>query len=486
MLQKNSPIRSEILESNTVPSPEECDVLRNSLIPYHAGRCSVLDAEIDLAQAHLEALLFKRQRYQDILDIHKAAVSPIRRVVPDVLLEIFHHCHSEFVAAPIRLRGVCQKWRELVLSTPTLWTLVLLSDTMPFATLVPFARMCTAYSGSCSIKVVVKFRHRPQHPRVRQALSEALAIIVRHSHRWQALEIFLDHTFSLDQCVRLPGFFPLLEEVALWTERSGTLLPFSHLPSLRDIRLVTMDPSQDLTFLRRSTQLRNLSIGGKASQLTLTDCWTILSNCTEIETFDIASLSLGARPVLPKGEITLPRLRELRIGPYTPDPTSLINCIKTPMLQRLRLILDTRRDFDSSCIQRLVQECRPPLTTLHLTNMDGAIVAAFLPSLPHVTSLLLIQPSSPDLVMDRLTVQDEDGGFICPMLVHFNLTKCLFTVERLIRLAKERGRAAGGLRIMMDGAVPHKPGTDVGLTIELYMAGLFTLEELEELRGLET
>lgn len=475
-------ISSEILATNYIPSPEEVDLIRNYLIPIHYEKCLALDAQVQRARTELAALETEQQAQHDLLHAHKALLASMRRLIPDLLLEIFHHCHNQFVEAPMCLGRVCRKWRELVHSTPTLWTLVLLQDTMQTRRIVPFSRACVAYSGSCPIKVVLKFMHRQRDHTMRQALFDALVVVTQHVHRWQTLEISIDKTFKPDDVLKvLPDDAPLLERMVLRMDRTQSL-PFSYLPRLRDLILSVSHP-QDIPMLLRCTQLRILSIGGASSELTLMDCWTILSNCPDIEVFIIACVK-SDMAVLSTEAITLSCLRDMRIGPHTSDPAPLIHCMKTPVLERLRLIAG--RSMDSSCVRRLVQESRPPLTCLSLVHVHGTDVARCIPFLPNLESLTLQHTESMDDVISSLTEQDGDGGFNCPTLVYFCLRICIFTGAHMVRMAEERRGAARGLRVLVDSNSVYKPGDFVGLTIELSLVGGITHSQLQELHNLQT
>ena len=256
-MQERSSLEPEILATNYTPSPEECDSIRKYHIPLHVERCLALDAQVLHAQTALAALQSEQRRQYDLLHAHKALLTPMRRLIPDLLLEIFRHCHDQFVEAPMRLSGVCRKWRELVLSTPTLWTLVLLQDTMQAPRIVPFARACVTYSGSCPIKVVLKFLHRRHGETVRQALFKALDIVTGHVHRWQTFKVFMDNTFMPEDILKgLPASGPLVERLVLKIKRTGPL-PFSYLPSLRELNLSVIHP-QDIPILLRCNHLPGL------------------------------------------------------------------------------------------------------------------------------------------------------------------------------------------------------------------------------------
>ncbi|KAH6911028.1 hypothetical protein BKA70DRAFT_1269247 [Coprinopsis sp. MPI-PUGE-AT-0042] len=74
----------------------------------------------------------KRAVYASFVADHRALISPIRHMPPDVLRNIFSHCvpHSapekvmQASEAPLLLAQICRHWRDLVISTPTLWSTI--------------------------------------------------------------------------------------------------------------------------------------------------------------------------------------------------------------------------------------------------------------------------------------------------------------------------------------------------------------------------
>ncbi|PPQ73309.1 hypothetical protein CVT26_015337 [Gymnopilus dilepis] len=69
---------------------------------------------------------------------HQTILSPIRRLPPDILHEIFYHClptHRNPVMsereAPILFTVVCRSWRSIALSSPRLWTRVHIPIRLP-------------------------------------------------------------------------------------------------------------------------------------------------------------------------------------------------------------------------------------------------------------------------------------------------------------------------------------------------------------------
>ncbi|KAL0068401.1 hypothetical protein AAF712_004479 [Marasmius tenuissimus] len=88
-----------------------------------------LNSEIHHLRSTLGYLLSQREKLQSFVNSHRALISPIRRLPPEVLSEIFVHCLQDkdrnptrsVTEAPLLLTFVCRRWREIALSTARLW-----------------------------------------------------------------------------------------------------------------------------------------------------------------------------------------------------------------------------------------------------------------------------------------------------------------------------------------------------------------------------
>ncbi|KAK7043144.1 hypothetical protein VNI00_008498 [Paramarasmius palmivorus] len=116
--------------TNYAPSPPEIAKIR-SLLDAPEKQLRALDEEIARLQA-------QRDELKDFIDNHHALLSPIRRVHTDILREIFVRCLPEdhlpcpnLREAPLLLTRICQRWREVVISTPELWNRIHISLSFP-------------------------------------------------------------------------------------------------------------------------------------------------------------------------------------------------------------------------------------------------------------------------------------------------------------------------------------------------------------------
>ena len=108
------------LRSNRMLSPSEEAVTRTSYWETDSS-ISRLDVEIKELQLRRHALCNHRQMLATLL-------SPVRRLAPELLGEIFRHClpqdyHENGAHKAVMLPShVCKHWRDVALPTPALWT----------------------------------------------------------------------------------------------------------------------------------------------------------------------------------------------------------------------------------------------------------------------------------------------------------------------------------------------------------------------------
>ncbi|KZP04106.1 hypothetical protein FIBSPDRAFT_710544, partial [Athelia psychrophila] len=78
---------------------------------------SQLDQEILRLEASLAKLRRKRDQAQIYVMAHKAIVSTIRQVPPEIITEIFLLCLRGCPTIAPRLAGICRRWRTITFSS---------------------------------------------------------------------------------------------------------------------------------------------------------------------------------------------------------------------------------------------------------------------------------------------------------------------------------------------------------------------------------
>jgi hypothetical protein len=114
------PILTELLRNNELPSESRLQETMQLRSGAHEDLLHI-DTEI-------QHLMAKREQVQRSLDVYNTILSPARRLLPDVLQEIFYHCIGQTypilsaTEAPMLLTRVCSLWRSVALSSPRIWT----------------------------------------------------------------------------------------------------------------------------------------------------------------------------------------------------------------------------------------------------------------------------------------------------------------------------------------------------------------------------
>lgn len=209
------------------------------------------DADIESARSALKQLLVARGRTYDDLEAHRALFSPIRRIPPELLGEIFFHClpaetyiRPSAKEYPLLFTQISSTWRAVALATPALWTSLAVNlSTESCTPALPLIHTWLARSGSCllSFYIVDTIRKDEQEPHMTTSAS-VLALYAPHYNRWQNVRLeYLDWRVDTGFAALLPCADPprALESLHLardfWrpNERAQLSLMLSA-PRLRD------------------------------------------------------------------------------------------------------------------------------------------------------------------------------------------------------------------------------------------------------------
>ena len=115
--------------TNYIPSDEELDHIKNSILPVPTAKLADLDLEINRIKEIYSNLMEQRQVLLTEIEGYHNLISPARRVPIDILQEIFLHTlptsHNALMdphECPLLLTQICSGWRRIALSTPQLWS----------------------------------------------------------------------------------------------------------------------------------------------------------------------------------------------------------------------------------------------------------------------------------------------------------------------------------------------------------------------------
>ncbi|KAF9260862.1 hypothetical protein L218DRAFT_871502, partial [Marasmius fiardii PR-910] len=119
---------SDVLNTNRTVSQQDAEEIKGLLIEP-TQELAELDAEMTRLRSRMEELGNRRQTVATFVNSHYALVSPFRRLPEDVMTEIFLRClptdrnpTRSVEEAPLLLTRVNRKCRDVVLSSPRLWS----------------------------------------------------------------------------------------------------------------------------------------------------------------------------------------------------------------------------------------------------------------------------------------------------------------------------------------------------------------------------
>ncbi|ESK83795.1 hypothetical protein Moror_13550 [Moniliophthora roreri MCA 2997] len=440
--------------TNYAPSPKEILQIRDILAES--------DTELQIIEEEIARLHDHRVKLKSFIDKHHSLLSPIRRVPADILREIFIRCipedyipTSDLQEAPLLLTGICQLWREIVISTPQLWNRIHIFLSSPLHPPVTdyFRKLIDERAkGIClwlnrsgmmhlalSFQVVSPERHATTGgewtrsgsslDELRQLHIEFISMLLsRYASRCSSLtlDVVPDYVRGVFQ-----GFgareFKVLEEFRsfgallrrpITQANDHVQLPdaiFS-LPTLRVLHFDEGFPKHNHVCWENLTEL-NLGIPSSyafSSQGRIDSIQAVqtlsrthsLRHCTLGITVDLNADTSSA----PEGPILLPYLHILNLNFYckpsialmgtsataTPGPQigNILSVVEAPMLEHLAIILEGRRDSSYDPNQN-------PLTLL--VERSGCRLLSFSTNLPMTTNTMIdFLRASPSLLRLKL------------------------------------------------------------------------------------
>ncbi|KAJ7484345.1 hypothetical protein FB451DRAFT_82502 [Mycena latifolia] len=272
-------------------------------------------AEYDVEIAKLQELMDRMVADRAILQYHAegclSVYAPIRHLPDEILLEIFEYCSpmelsryrdlwpshnvdgsaSRIAQRHLRqLSGVCRSWRDIVMSSPSLWSTIDM-DLIPFH---PVRRLgehikenrMRLLNSSLDLSAVAPLHiYIRSHPLTlshhESGAARAISHLVQSSSRWQDATISLmDPDFrclapakgnlpllkSLHICGTMPDEFDVFDTAPRLTELNleesfppHPKLPWRQLHTIRFTRLFPMDLPEVLSQLSCCTKMTNLT-----------------------------------------------------------------------------------------------------------------------------------------------------------------------------------------------------------------------------------
>ncbi|KAF7288922.1 F-box domain-containing protein [Mycena indigotica] len=411
---------SHVLQTNYIPTDSECATIRQFLEAPKARLNEIL-AEMRRLQALFKTLAAKKDRLKKFVDVHSALVSPMRRMPPELLQNIFlqtlpqsRNCAITDKEGPLLLSSVCKSWRALVLATPRLWTSVHI--------VVPPSSHIDAFSAWLKRVWLPRSGIQPLSFSVAHSTSlltpDSVSLrlvydlLVNDAHRWRHVELAL-HSISDIEYVStalsgtsLPNLqslklSPPLRQLFMPQPPTGDMLAFlDNAPNIQrlwlpDLQLLYTTRSLSSTVLSTVVDLK-IEATRLSRGLDYVHLWETLRHCTVLERCQIVSNPQEDAAVDPPEPFSLPSLHTLAIT-HGRAPTTTMNFFAFLDLPNLRtLTCETHGPWLTIGVAELVDLLPSPSSllrvetlTLGINLMETQKLLTALVLFPALTKLIL-------------------------------------------------------------------------------------------------
>ncbi|KAL0570085.1 hypothetical protein V5O48_011879 [Marasmius crinis-equi] len=182
--------------------------------------------EINKLKIAIHALKHKQNRLKKTAEMYKPLLAPIYAIPLEILKVIFgFFCEKNVLSrstspAAIRLSMVCGRWRDIVYSTPGLWsgiTVDFISWTRDFHVLNELTERLMKQSGDSSLRLSLKFSGDDfDEGSEREALRPALQSLIQNCERWESVDLtIVPPHFPSSIFSPINGRLPLLTSLTL-------------------------------------------------------------------------------------------------------------------------------------------------------------------------------------------------------------------------------------------------------------------------------
>ncbi|KAJ7580138.1 hypothetical protein C8J56DRAFT_957740 [Mycena floridula] len=362
--------------------------------------------DTELKPGDLYALESRKREALQALERQKAILHPLRRFPPEMLREIFRHAaaaqdttswHHFNPNSPWNLTGVCQKWRQISISFPDLWSTITIGDESasreptfgePIKELLELVLERSALSP-----LDITLNRRNIFPGKTRHLIDAL---VASSPRLRRLTITEDYICFLKD---IRGNLGCLEEVKIHlfdvdlSELAATL--FKVAPKLKEVEVYYPELETEATASMDLLELQfpwatitKYTVSSRSGILPL-DSLHLCLNLTEAILDGVTGDAAARLPL----STTLPNLKHLSVkAESNGDIAALVNRLTLPMLVTLRLTNIQGWDaVDQDSLHFLVSRSHCSLTQLQFGRLDIVYPSlfTFLSHTPGIRRLVL-------------------------------------------------------------------------------------------------
>ena len=411
-----------LLQNNDPPSESTILEVTESL-KAPLNELQGIEAEVQRLEELMETMKTKRQGVQKIINDHNIILSPVRRLPPDVLHEIFFHClptHRNPVMksseSPLLLTRICSSWRYIALSSPQIWSKIhiplpgdpsfssgygLITDEntlskrrQRFAGVMRMrcdaVRTWLSRSGTCPLSLSVTYPgyySGLQNSKDDELVHEMFDILLSFAGRWSDIDLSMpEDIYNKLQGNIIPDMFFSLNSLKAnlyqqYHANNHQSIPIRLLaaPNLRSITISAIQTTLQMTGSLVQPIWNHLTHITFASSTTDRYLLILLRQCPNLIFGKFLVItSWPYEPIMDQEEVLLPHLESLIINDSGAHETMAIvfNAIKAPALTKLAYQWSNQRTPEDNSAIPLPTPVIPLLensTMINDLSLDGGL-----------------------------------------------------------------------------------------------------------------
>ncbi|KAF8636338.1 hypothetical protein AX16_010993 [Volvariella volvacea WC 439] len=435
-LGKPSPFAS-VLYTNHAPSSKEVEEI-NQLLVSPQERLMALDEELDRLNKLIDQVSSARENIRQYIDAHKALLSPIRRLPPEIITEIFVNClpiqHNPVRSvseAPLLLGRICSSWRRIALTTPRLWSglhMVIPTHFEPSKITEVVKLRCLAAnawlerSGTLPISLSLVTANNGFSADV--VAAPVLKTLIKFSSRWRSISLRVPYAllqpFSELTRADVPRLETLkIDDVFNWDQTYQWHFPLLAAPRLRSVSFVHFQGNP------RNLPLAWPLLSGLSLDCDSTEACLHVSEVLDVfkRTPNLESCALGIRPpISPEEEqrlqhVVLPKLTTLTFRVY-PDHVNelekIFENIYAPNIKELSVVVTMTYEPSTLHTPHVPFRCLLAKSNVHLEKLDLVHLQiepeAFIDCLRHLPRLKTLCITDNSFTWPTFPIDTPDNG----------------------------------------------------------------------------
>ncbi|KAJ7798778.1 hypothetical protein B0H13DRAFT_2167158 [Mycena leptocephala] len=367
---------------------------------------------------------------QSSLDGTSKVLSPIQRMPPELLGELFILCRNHSLEsdetyprsvlntreAPMVLTHVSSYWRTITLGTPALWDFVsLITSSIVADPTMSFIRTLLERSRTLPLTITVANR-RPMLPTALNVNAPFLRFLWDFHDRLQHIDLDISSSDLVPQLfpprIALPALMSLSIDITSEVDAESTDLPallglFQHAPSLHVLKLTA---SYMPTILISGFPWHQLTSFTSQMCMGIAEVHQLLRMCLNLETFQLPYVAPSAVDNRPLSPCTLRGLRLLELG-ATSEGISLpgiFDSLSFPALETLDLTFTVS-------MQSLIQ-----LHARSQFNLQHLKLATVYATAQEIIQFLRLLPTLKTLGLDYCSADATDANLIFQAFTHLS------------------------------------------------------------------